>query len=393
MRTGRAFHFVTKASCCDAKMRHHAATLKNERSRKRRRGLAKANMKIAFKLLLLFLAALPQVASAASWWNNDWKYRKEIGFDLSPTGADVAATPTDVPILVRLSLANFSYFNDTKPDGSDFRLIASDDKTPLKFHFEKYDPQNQMALLWVRVPQITGGSKTDKIFAYYGNPDAPAAADVPGSYDASQTLVLSFTETGGIPADATAYKNNPSASTAVLTPAAIIGGGAKFAGKESITVPATASLRLLPNQGFTASAWLRIESAQTATVLALSDQGKVLELALEGSKLSARAAFGGAPVTVTQSSDLTLSQWHHVALTAGAGKLTLYVDGIAAGSAPLTLQEIGGTLTIGASGGTRFLTGDIDEVEVAKVARSGDWIKAAARSPGMEANLVVYGGA
>ena len=348
-------------------------------------------MKTPVKWVALAVALVPALALAASWWNNDWKFRKEIGFDLSPAAADIAGTPQDVPILVRLSLANFSYFNDTKPDGSDFRVVAGDDKTPLKFHFEKYDPQNQMALLWVRLPQITGGSKTDKMFAYYGNPDAPAAADVPGSYDASQTLVLSFTETGGLPVDATAYKNNPSASTAVLTPAAIIGGGAKFAGKESITVPATPSLRLLPNQGFTASAWLRVESAQTATVFALSDQGKVLELALEGSKLNARASFGGAPVTVTQTADLTLSQWHHVALTAGAGKLTLYVDGIATGSAPLTLQEIGGTFSIGASGGARFLTGDIDEVEVAKVARGADYIKAEARSQGMDANLVVYG--
>ena len=126
-------------------------------------------------------------------------------------------------------------------------------------------------------------------------------------------------------------------------------------------------------------------------MFALTDQGKDLELALDGSKLIARAAFGGAPVTVTQTADLTLSQWHHVALTAGAGKLTLYVDGIAVGSAPVTLQEIGGTFTIGASGGGHFLTGDIDEVEVAKVARSADWIKAAARSQGMDANLVVYG--
>ncbi len=348
-------------------------------------------MKTPVKWVALAVALVPALALAASWWNNDWKFRKEISFDLSPAAADIAGTPQDVPVLVRLSLANFSYFNDTKPDGSDFRVVAGDDKTPLKFHFEKYDPQNQMALLWVRLPQITGGSKTDKIFAYYGNPDAPAAADVPGSYDASQTLVLSFTETGGLPVDATAYKNNPSASTAVLTPAAIIGGGAKFAGKESITVPATPSLRLLPNQGFTASAWLRVESAQTATVFALSDQGKVLELALEGSKLNARASFGGAPVTVTQTADLTLSQWHHVALTAGAGKLTLYVDGIATGSAPLTLQEMGGTFSIGASGGARFLTGDIDEVEVAKVARGADYIKAEARSQGMDANLVVYG--
>ena len=348
-------------------------------------------MKGWIKLVALTAALVPALALAASWWNGDWKYRKEIGFDLSPAGADIAATPQDALVLVRLSLANFSYFNDTKPDGSDFRVVAGDDKTPLKYHFEKYDPQNQMALLWIRVPQIAGGSKTDKIYAYYGNPDAPMAADVPGTYDASQALVLSFSEASGLPLDGTAYKNNPSASSAVLTPAALIGGGAKFAGKESITVPATASLRLIPNQGITASAWLRVEAAQRATVFALSDQGKVLELSLEGSKLVARATLGASPVTVTQTSDLVLGQWHHVALTAAAGKLTLYVDGAPAGSAPVTLQEVGGTLTIGALDGTKYLTGDIDEVEVSKTARSAEWIKASAQGQGMDANLVVYG--
>ena len=349
-------------------------------------------MKGAAKLLLIVTALIPLAASAASsWWSNDWKYRKEIGFDLSPTGADIASTPQDVPVLVRLSLANFSYFNDTKADGSDFRLIAGDDKTPLKFHFEKYDPQSQIALLWVRVPQITGGAKSDKIYAYYGNPDAPAAADVAGTYDAQQVLVLSFPETTGLPMDSTAYKNNPSASTAVLTPAALIAGGAKFAGKESITIPATASLRLLPNQGLTASAWLRIETPQQAAVLALVDGAKSVELDVEGAKLVARANFGGTPVTVTSGADLTMSQWHHVAITAASGKLTLYVDGFPAGSAPVTLQEVGGSFTVGSAGGAKFLTGDIDEVEVSKVARSPEWIKASAKGQGMDANLVLYG--
>ncbi len=348
-------------------------------------------MKGSVKLIAVVAILVPALALAASWWNNDWKYRKEIGFDLSPAGADVAGTPLELPVLVRLSLANFSYFNDTKPDGSDFRLLAGDDKTPLKFHFEKYDPQDQMALLWVRAPQITGGSKTDKIFAYYGNPDAPAAADIPGTYDASQALVLSFSEANGLPLDSTAYKNNPSASTAVLTPASLIAGGAKFSGKESITVPATASLRLLPNQGLTASAWLRVEQAQKAAVFSLADQGKSIEVAIDGARLLARATLGAAPVTVTQTADLTLSQWHHVAVTAANDKLTLYVDGIAAGSAPVKLEEIGGNFTIGAANGAEFLSGDIDEVEVSKVARSADWIKASARGQGMDSNLVVYG--
>lgn len=347
-------------------------------------------MKRTARLALLSLL-LPTLAFAASWWNNDWKYRKEISFDLSPAAADIPGTPLDVPVLVRLSLANFSYFNDTKPDASDFRLIAGDDKSPLKFHVEKFDPQNQIALLWVRVPQITGGSKTEKFYAYYGNPDAASAADAAGTYDASQALVLAFSETSGLPMDLTAYKNNPSASSAVLTPASLIGGGAKFAGKESITVPASATLRLMPSQGFTASAWVRIEQAQHATVMALSDQGKELALGIDGAKIVASANFGGAPTVITQTSDISLSQWHHVAVTAGTGKLILYVDGVAAGSAPVTLQEIGGTLTIGANNVNGFLTGDVDEIEVSKAARPPDWIKAAARGQGVDSNLLVYG--
>lgn len=348
-------------------------------------------MKGIAKLILAVAALVPVVASAASWWSNDWKYRKEIGFDLTPTGADISSTPQDVPVLVRLSLANFSYFNDTKPDGSDFRLVAGDDKTPLKFHFEKYDPQSQIALLWVRVPAITGGAKSDKIYAYYGNPDAPGAGDIPGTYDAQQALVLSFTEAAGLPQDATAYKNNPSASTAELTPASLIAGGVKFSGKESINVPATASLRLLPNQGLTASTWLRIDAPQQAVVLALTDGAKSLELDVAGAKVMARAAMGGAPVVVTSSADLSMSQWHHLAFTAASGKLTLYVDGVAAGSAPVTLAEIGGEFTVGAVGGAKYLTGDIDEVEVSKVARSAEWIKASALGQGMDSNLVLYG--
>jgi biopolymer transport protein ExbB len=348
-------------------------------------------VKAVVKLIVIVAVLVPAAALAASWWNNDWKFRKEIGFDLSATGADIAASPQDVPVLVRLSLANFAYFNDTKPDGSDFRLIGGDDKTPLKFHFEKYDPQSQIALLWARVPQITGGSKNEKIYAYYGNPDAPSAADIAGTYDAQQVLVLSFGETGGLPLDSTAYKNNPTASTAVLTPASLIAGGAQFAGHESITVPATASLRLLPNQGLTASAWLRIQQPQQAAVLALGEGANSIELDLDGAKLVARAALGGAAVNVASPADLSLNQWHHVAFTAASGKLTLYVDGLPVASSPLTLQEVGGTFSVGAAGGVRFLTGDVDEVEVSKVARSADWIKASALNQAMDSNFLTYG--
>src|SRR5262245_37598494 len=133
------------------------------------------------------LAVLVVPAAAQAWWNEDWKFRKELSFDLSPKGADIGGNVADAPVLVRLHMGNFTYFPDTKPDGSDLRFIAADDKTPLKFHIERYDPQNQMALIWVRVPQLTGGGNAEKVFLYYGNKDAPgSAADAAGTYDKSE---------------------------------------------------------------------------------------------------------------------------------------------------------------------------------------------------------------
>ncbi len=345
-------------------------------------------------VVIALLCFTPLVASAASWWNGDWKYRKEIDFDLSPTGADVAGTAQDVPVLIRLSLANFSYFNDVKPDGSDFRVMAGDDKTPLKFHMERFDAQNQMAFLWIAVPRLTGGAKSDKLYLYYGNPSAESAADVPGTFDVNQALVLEFTQASGLPLDATAYKNNSNAATAELEPASLIAGGARFSGGQSITIPASPSLRLLPNQGFTASAWVKVDGAQKqAYLLALADQGRELVLGIDGTRAFAHYSGGGAPVTITQSSgELSAGDWHHLALTAGAGQLILYVDGVATGQASVALQEIGGTLTIGASGNnSNFLTAAVDEVSVAKSVRSSDWIRAVARSQGSVAPLVVYG--
>ena len=60
------------------------------------------------KIVVMAAVLAPAICLAASWWSGDWKFRKEVGFDLSPAGADVAGSPQDIPILVRLSLANLS---------------------------------------------------------------------------------------------------------------------------------------------------------------------------------------------------------------------------------------------------------------------------------------------
>jgi len=333
-------------------------------------------------------------SDAHAWWNGDWNYRKEIGFDLTPKGADIPGAPTDVPILIRLSLGNFQYFNDAKPDGSDFRFVAADDKTPLKFHIERFDPQTQIALVWVRVPRLTGGANTDKIFLYYGNKNAPSAADAAGTYDAGQALVYHFATPKDSPQDTTAYKSEPSAFDAELNAASLIGGGVKFSGSQTLSIPANGAVHLAPNKGFTLSAWVRFAAAQNdADIAQLADSGRELILGISGTQAVARYNGGGQPVTITQTGELTTGDWHHLAVRIGDGRLTLFVDGADVGHANTEVQEIGGVLTIGgAAAKSNYFTGELDELEVASSVRSADWLKAAARSQGMVAPLVVYGG-
>jgi biopolymer transport protein ExbB len=349
----------------------------------------------ALSLTLLVLLSGVWASPALAWWNGDWNYRKEIDFDLMPTGADIPGTPTDVPILIRLSIGNFQYFSDSKPDGSDFRFIGADDKTPLKFHIERFDPQSQIAFVWVRVPRLTGGEKTDKIFLYYGNKNATSDADPAGTYDTNQALVYHFGPPTGAPQDSTGYKSEPTKFTAEVSKASLIGSGVKFNGSEIISIPANGAVHLSAGKGFTVSAWVRFSSAQPdAYVAQLADQGRELVLGINGTQAYARYASGsGAPLTLQQPGQLTTGEWHHLALRIGDGRLTLLVDGLDAGHADTDSQELGGALTLGGSAaGSNYYTGDLDELEVSNVVRSADWLKAAARSQGMVAPLVVYGG-
>jgi biopolymer transport protein ExbB len=346
-------------------------------------------------MLCLALLSSAWGNQARAWWNNDWSYRKEIDFDLTPAGADIAGPLTDVPVLVRLSLGNFQYFNDANPDGSDLRFIAGDDKTPLKFHIEKFDSQAQMALLWVRVPALAGGAKSDKIYLYYGNKKGTSAADAPGTFDTNQALVYHFGPAKGSPQDSTAYKSEPSAFNAEVLTASIIGSGAKFAGGQTLSIPANGAVHMTASKGFTVSAWVRIATAQSnAYVAQLADSGHELVLGINANQAFARFASGsGDPVTVTQSTPITNTEWHHLAVTVADGHLALLVDGAEVGHADVKAIELGGVMTIGGSAANaNYLNGDVDELEVSNAGRSVDWLKAAARSQGIVAPLVVYAG-
>jgi biopolymer transport protein ExbB len=340
--------------------------------------------------LLLGVVAMAGSSTASAWWNDDWQFRKELALDLSAAGANIPEGAQDVPVLLRLSIANFPYFADAKPDGSDLRVIAGDDKTPLKFHVEKFDAQAQIALLWVRMPQITGGMNADKIYLYYGSQEGSAAGDAAGTYDTGQAVVYHFVA-GSSAQDSSSYKNDLQGLTAAANAGSIIGDGLRLDGNSAFTVAASPSLALSAAKGYTISAWVRPEGAQNSVIAALRDQSRELALGINGDKAFARWR-DGAEVLASQPTGSLAGDWHLVALRAEGSKLALLVDGVEVAQVSAKLQDLGGSLQVGGAGGAAFYRGEVDELQVANVARSAAWLRAAAQSQGMVAPLVVYGG-
>jgi biopolymer transport protein ExbB len=147
--------------------------------------------------LVLSFVLVAGVFNANAWWDKKWQYRKKVAFDLSEKGANIKENLTDVPVLVRLHSGNFTFAN-AKKDGTDLRFVSADDKVPLKFHIEKFDTKQEIALVWVRVPQLAGGGSQDAVWLYYGNDSAPGGLEEPGgTYDTGQVLVYHLGEADG----------------------------------------------------------------------------------------------------------------------------------------------------------------------------------------------------
>ena len=322
---------------------------------------------------------------AHAWWDEKWQYRKKIIFDTTPAGADIKGNLDDTAVLLRLHTANFN-FAGAKEDGSDIRFLSGDDKLPLKFQKEIYDPANEIALFWVRVPRIMAGSKQDFIWIYYGNKSAAQVQDQGGVYDVNQLLVYHLDEAEGKPRDETAYGNHPSEFSAEMGVAAVIGPGLTLNGSsDRIIIPRSPSLNF--STGFTFSTWIRISQPQNnARLFSWEDPNQSLVIGIDQTKVFARAAAGGQTAETEKTADLPVASWHHLTVTAEPSKrLTIYLDGAETAwvNFPGALPEPASDLCIGASlDGKGFFSGDLDEIQLTKTARPAEWIRAAVKGQG-----------
>jgi biopolymer transport protein ExbB len=323
----------------------------------------------------LALAAGP----AAAWWNAEWKQRTVVTLNTSPAGVPTAEAINGPAVPIRLHSGNVDFLQ-AKPDGSDLRVVAGDDKTPLKFWVERFDGANELAVVWVQPASVAPGSDKNTLYVYTGNAKAAPDAALSGNavVDSGAALTLRFNEAPGQPPrDALGAGT---AATAVGTePNGLIGASARFDGSQRLTLPAPATLRASPGGAYTAAGWVR---PTTPAGSLWSQGGFALGLEAAGSGAKAVLTLGGQRL---EGGELPLGTWAQVAATVGSGKLTLYVNGSVAAQADLsgTPPAIEGEVALGAG-----FSGLLDEWQAAPVLRSADWIRFARAAQGADAKLV-----
>jgi biopolymer transport protein ExbB len=371
-------------------------------------------------LVFVLLAVLSWPKPAAAWWNDQWTLRKKITIDTGQSGAGVSDAIGTTPILVRLHLGNFR-FGAAKEDGGDLRFIAGDDKTPLKHHVEKYDSLLGEALIWVSVPDLKPGTKND-MWLYYGNQKAPTAVDAKGTYDPDTLLVYHFNDRATPAQDITAWANTAQ-NVVLAAEGAIIGQGARLDGQTALTLPGSPSLVVAEGGELTWSLWVKMTAPQPGAVLFARVEGaNGLTVGLDNGVAFVEVANGGNTQRSAGGAAIAAGTWHHIAFTAKGSQITLYVDGNQAATLAAGLPAMTGVAQLGAAASTApgadaaatpaapagdtaqtspfpaapassaaGFAGDIDEFQIAKVARPAGFIKLAAIGQGPDqAKLISF---
>jgi biopolymer transport protein ExbB len=341
------------------------------------------------KVVLVGLAAsCAWSGTAQAWWNNDWTIRKKIMIDTGATGGAISDPIGTTPVLIRL--ADFD-FGSAKDDGSDIRLISGDDKTPLAFHIEKYDSLLGEAFVWVKVPDLKPGAQTT-IWLYYGNQGnitVPGGDDPKETYDSDTVLVYHFAESGAPAHDSSGQGNDSQGS--IATTDSLIGPGLRLGGKLPVTIPASASLAWADGASLTWSAWIKPAALQpNAIIFSRRDGTKDFLIGADNGvpfvDVNGTRSSAGAPIAA--------NTWHHLAVVADGRTMTLYLDGgsYATLSAPLSALNapalIDGDAPTDGSTATGLI-GEMDELEISKVARPVGWIKFAAASQGADSSRLL----
>jgi hypothetical protein len=341
-----------------------------------RRGLG-----LGLTVLILFtiaVSAFPGAASAAAKWYDDaWKFRKEIAIMSTLVPHDLEEFPVLISLPEDKNLAESAL-----KFGEDILFTAGDGITKLSHEIEYYRPDNGNLVAWVNVPLLSA-EKDTALYMYYGNSSAPDQQDPKGTWNKDFSMVQHLEETsGGIDFDSTANGNGGNYNGLEQDAKGIIDGGDRFNGtSENVKIPHAESLTFTGD--FTLEAWVEPAAVPQWTRRIISKEGEYI-LQINGNFVFFVPGVGDVTSTTGPAKDV----WTHVVAVFHRGSLVmpntleLYINGKLESSltgygTPTSTKN---SLFLASGEGMHYFNGTLDEVRISGSARPKEWITTAFRN-------------
>lgn len=345
---------------------------------------------------------ITDIGKIDSLLQSQWSYSERLYLNTSSTGAGVAETVTNFPVLVRLNSENFD-FNQTQISGTDIRFTNAD-CVQLPYEIDRWDPVSQKAEIWVRVDTIYGNDSSQYIKIYWGNHNVSVQTANTEVFDTANGFqgvwhLESTEEDYFYDATVNRYHGWVPDSVCPMLEEGIIGTSRRFDGRRTfISMPNTASGRLdFPQNGsYMLSAWVMadtlIELLQT-----IASKGKYeYFLWLNGTTWQFSEFHDRSGWDATSQKAVT-GEWVLLNGVRDGSKQYLYVNGVPIDTIQILasgeLRNTGTDFIIGrvhdAADGCYF-KGAIDEVRVENRVRNADWIKLSFMNQKADDRLVIF---
>jgi hypothetical protein len=346
-----------------------------------------------------------------------WKYACTVILNTSATGASVAKTVVDFPVLIRLNAGNFD-FSQARPNGADIRFTKSD-TTTLPHEIERWNPAGNAAEIWVKVDTILGNSASQSITMYWGNGAAGSSSRGSAVFDTAAGFqgVWHFSDdANGLIRDATVngyYGVSPSAAVPRVAEG-VVGNCRAFDGvSDYITMPNTAGSKLnFPEDGYhTVSAWVKIDTLDGMQHLIVAKGYEQYFLRFtyfpSNSPLWEFSEFSETKTWQVCTSTATSRKWTLLTGVRQGSRQALYCNGVCVDSTPNIYlnnnfsRNTSNDLSIGKflkavnvpnfdDDSYCFFKGAIDEVRISSAAQSPDWVWLCYMNQRADDRLVVF---
>jgi hypothetical protein len=358
---------------------------------------------------------------------SNWAHNATIWLNTAPAAGGVAITAnvTKIPVLIRLDATNFGTgFSEVAPQQSDLRFTREPGSSIRYHEVERWDSAAQVADIWVLMDTVYAGNATQSIRMYWGKSGVLNASSGASVFDTAygDRAVYHFTGTSNVVNETDATANAfvaSNLSTVDIQNPGVIGRGRDFNGtNEHFRVQANpaGAVNFAANGNYTVSAWASANVNQDDRII-LSKGGMAYTLKVNATgswefseyNNNAGSVSGGdtaAPWALQSAVDSQIASttdWQYVVGVSSGNTKRLYVNGVLAatntgtalsnyGTPSATARVNTDTLTLGrqAEAAAGFWGGDLDEVRLAGVARSADYIKLSYANQKTAGNLVSF---